>query len=58
MNDDIERAVAQVSAIMDVEGFRATRQDRLGEFVDGLRRAISAEAMKISAEQKKIELEK
>ena len=56
VNDDIERAVAQVSAIIDVEGFRTTRQDRLGEFVDGLRRAISAEAMKISAEQKKIEL--
>lgn len=56
VNDDIERAVAQVSAIMDVEGFRTTRQDKLGEFVDGLRRAISAEAIKISAEQKKIEL--
>ena len=32
------------------------RQDKLGEFVDGIRRTISAEAMRISAEQKKIEL--
>jgi guanylate kinase len=58
VNEDLERAVAQVSAIIDAEAHRVPRQEKLQEFVDGLRRAISAEAMRISAEHRKIELEK
>lgn len=57
VNENLDHAVAQVSAILDAEGQRVMRQDRLGEFVDGLRRTISAEAMRISAEQKRIALE-
>ena len=56
VNAALDDAVAQVSAIIDAEGRRVMRQDKLGEFVDGLRRTISAEAMRISAEQKRIEL--
>jgi hypothetical protein len=32
------------------------RQDNLADVVDNLRRTISAEAMRISAEQKKVEV--
>jgi len=58
VNEDLERAVSQVSAIIDAESHRVPRQEKLQEFVDGLRRVISAEAMRISAEHKKIGLEK
>ena len=56
VNEDLNRAVAQVSAIMDGEALRVARQDNLAEVVDNLRRTISAEAMRISAEQRGIEI--
>ena len=56
VNEDLDRAVAQVSAIIDGEALRVPRQDNLPEVVDNLRRTISAEAMRISTEQKKVEV--
>ncbi len=56
VNEDLDRAVAQVSAIIDGEGLKVARQENLSEVVDNLRRNISSEAMRISAEQQKIEV--
>jgi guanylate kinase len=56
VNEDLDRAVAQVSAIIDGEALRVPRQDNLPDVVDNLRRTISAEAMRISAEQMKVEV--
>ena len=40
VNDNLDHAVARVSAILDAESERVTRQDGLSEFVAGLRREI------------------
>src|SRR5262249_62374701 len=40
VNDNLDHAVARVSAILDAEGGRVARQDGLSEFVTGLRREI------------------
>jgi len=40
VNDDLAHAVAQVSAILDAETKRVTRQNGLGELVAGLREEI------------------
>ena len=40
VNDDLAHAVTQVSAILDAETKRVTRQNGLGELVAGLRREI------------------
>ncbi|HEU5169721.1 MAG TPA: guanylate kinase [Gemmatimonadales bacterium] len=44
VNDDLERAVARVSAIIDAEAQRVSRQGGLSDFVAGLRRQVLAEA--------------
>ena len=45
INDDLERAIARVSAIIDAEGSRRSRvealEDRIGSLVDHLQREIS-----------------
>jgi len=40
VNDNLDHAVARVSAILDAEAERVARQDGLSEFVTGLRREI------------------
>ena len=44
VNDDLERAVARVSAIVDAECKRIGRQDELTAFVAALRRQVLADA--------------
>jgi guanylate kinase len=44
VNDDLARAIAQVSAIIDAETSRVGRQDGLTELVAEMRRQVSAEA--------------
>ncbi len=44
VNDNLARAVARVSAIVDAEGQRVGRQDELTNFVAALRRQVLAEA--------------
>jgi guanylate kinase len=44
VNDDLDRAVARVSAIVDAESQRIGRQEELTEFVAALRRQVLAEA--------------
>lgn len=52
INDDLESAVREVGTIIDVESHRVRRLDTLGGFVDEVRRVISAEAVRLSAEAK------
>jgi guanylate kinase len=40
VNDNLDHAVARVSAILDAEAERVARQDGLSEFITGLRREI------------------
>lgn len=49
INDRLERAAAEVGAILDAEGRRVSRQEGLAEFVATLRRAIAAEAERVGA---------
>jgi guanylate kinase len=44
VNDDLARAVNQISAILDAEGQRIGRQAELTDFVAALRRQVLAEA--------------
>lgn len=43
VNDDLDRAVARVSAIIEAETHRVGRQDELTDFVAALRRQVLAE---------------
>ncbi len=44
INDELDRAVAQVAAILDAEGRRVSRQEGLAQAIAELRRAIAEEA--------------
>jgi guanylate kinase len=44
VNDDLARAVARVSAIVDAESQRVGRREELTDFVAALRRQVLAEA--------------
>jgi guanylate kinase len=44
VNDDLDRAVARISAIVDAEAQRIGRQAELTNFIAGLRRQVLAEA--------------
>jgi guanylate kinase len=52
INDNLDSAVQEVGTIIDVESRRVQRLDTLHGFVDEIRRVISAEAVRISAEVK------
>ncbi len=47
VNDDLERAIAQVSAILDAEGHRVSRRRELAQQVEQIRREVAAEAMRL-----------
>jgi guanylate kinase len=47
VNDDLDRAVDDVAAILHAEGRRATRRDGLPAKLDAIRREIAAEAGKL-----------
>jgi guanylate kinase len=52
INEDLDTAVSQVSAILEAETLRVSRQGDLPEFVKELRREIAAAAQKIGKEVK------
>lgn len=47
VNDDLEQAIAQVSAIVDAETHRVARHPGLGARVEEIRRDIAAEALRL-----------
>jgi guanylate kinase len=49
VNDDLARAVAKVSAIVDAEACRISRQDGLTEFITELRREVAGKATRLPA---------
>ena len=50
VNDDLERAIIEVSAILDAEHRRVSRQVELGARLAGLRDELTAEAAQLRAE--------
>jgi guanylate kinase len=49
-NEDLVLAVAQVSAILDAEGRRVSRQEELAPFIERLRHDVIAAASRIAAD--------
>lgn len=47
VNDDLERAIAQVAAILDAEGHRVSRHRELAQQVEQIRREVAAAAMRL-----------
>lgn len=47
VNDDLERAIAQVAAILDAEGHRVSRHRGLAQQVEQIRREVAAAAMRL-----------
>jgi guanylate kinase len=49
-NEDLVLAVAQVAAILDAEARRVARQEGLAQFIERLRREVTAAASRIAAD--------